>query len=678
MSKSADPHSDLMTKEQNNPMKPNVLVALLVGLVLGFAGGRAVTGPSSPGADSKPTAAAAAAPSAPKPGARPVDPTVFKVPIDGSPVKGNADALVTLVEFSDYQCPFCARADATVVQLQKDYGSKLRVVMKQNPLSFHPRAKPAALAAMAAGEQGKYWEYHAKLFANAKALEDADLEKYARELGLDMNRWQAAKAKPEFSATIDRDQSLAGKLGANGTPAFFINGRFLSGAQPIDNFKALIDEELEKAQALVRSGTPASQVYAAVLAKGVEAAPSRPDNKPEAPATAYRKVDFPADAPGFGPKDAKVTIVEWSDFECPFCSRVGPTLKQIKEAYPKDVRVVFRHQPLSFHANAKPAAEASMAAHEQGKFWEYHDKLFANQRALDRASLERYAEELKLDMGKFKAALDSGKFRGKVEADAAAGAAVGANGTPTFFVNGREFVGAQPFDSFKRVIDEEMARADKLLAAGTKRDGLYAKLIEEGLKTAPQAAQGQAQAEPAVQNIEVGNAPSRGPKNAPVTIIAYSDFECPFCGRVVPTLKQLEEEYKGKIRVAFKHQPLNFHQNAKPAAMASMAAHEQGKFWEYHDKLFANQRALDRVSLDRYAEELKLDMGKFKAAMDSNKYDAQISADMAEATRVGVNGTPSFFINGRSLVGAQPVDAFKRVIDEELKKKGGAVAADQK
>ncbi|WP_309889081.1 thioredoxin domain-containing protein [Archangium sp.] len=659
-------------------MKPNVLVALLVGLVLGFAGGRAVTGPSSPGADSKPTAAAAAAPSAPKPGARPVDPTVFKVPIDGSPVKGNADALVTLVEFSDYQCPFCARADATVVQLQKDYGSKLRVVMKQNPLSFHPRAKPAALAAMAAGEQGKYWEYHGKLFANAKALEDADLEKYAQELGLDMNRWKAALTKPEFSATIDRDQSLAGKLGANGTPAFFINGRFLSGAQPIDNFKALIDEELEKAQALVRSGTPASQVYAAVLAKGVEAAPSRPDNKPEAPATAYRKVDFPADAPSFGPKDAKVTIVEWSDFECPFCSRVGPTLKQIKEAYPKDVRVVFRHQPLSFHANAKPAAEASMAAHEQGKFWEYHDKLFANQRALDRASLERYAEELKLDMGKFKAAMDSGKFRGKVEADAAAGASVGANGTPTFFVNGREFVGAQPFESFKRVIDEEMARADKLLAAGTKRDGLYAKLIEEGLKTAPQAAQGQAQAEPAVQNIEVGNAPSRGPKNAPVTIVAYSDFECPFCSRVVPTLKQLEEEYKGKIRVAFKHQPLNFHQNAKPAAMASMAAHEQGKFWEYHDKLFANQRALDRVSLERYAEELKLDMGKFKAAMDSNKYDAQISADMAEATRVGVNGTPSFFINGRSLVGAQPVDAFKRVIDEELKKKGGAVAADQK
>ncbi|WP_257460913.1 DsbA family protein [Archangium lipolyticum] len=658
-------------------MKPNVIVALLVGLVLGFVGGRAVTGPSKDSAaGNKPTAAAAANPS--RPNARPVDPTVFKVPIDGSPVIGSADALVTLVEFSDYQCPFCARANATVEQLRKQYGNKLRVVMKENPLSFHPRAKPAALAALAAGEQGKYWEYHDKLFSNAKALEDADLEKYATEIGLDLNRWKADLTNPKLSALIDRDQALAGKLGANGTPAFFINGRFLSGAQPIDNFKAIIDEELGKAEAMTRSGTPASQVYAAILAKGVESAPKAAPQQQEAPATAYRKVDVPADSPSFGPKNAKVTIVEWSDFQCPFCSRVTPTLKQIKEAYPNDVRVVFRHQPLSFHPNAKPAAEASMAAHEQGKFWEMHDKLFSNQGALDRATFERYAEELKLNMGQFKAALDSGKYRAKVEADASAGAAVGANGTPTFFVNGREFVGAQPFEAFKRVIDEELARANKLVAAGTKPEELYGKLIEEGLKSNGSAPQAQAPAEAPVQNIEVGNAPAIGPKNAPVTIVAYSDFECPFCSRAVPTLKQIETDYHGKVRIAFKNSPLPFHANAKPAAAAALAAGEQGKFWEYHDKLFANQRALDRVSLERYAEELKLNMPKFKAALDSNKFEAQIAAEMAEASRVGVNGTPTFFINGRSLVGAQPVDAFKRVIDEELKKKGVPMAADQK
>ncbi|AEI66657.1 DsbA family protein [Corallococcus macrosporus] len=651
-------------------MKPNVIVALLVGLVLGFVGGRVTTGPSSKSEVAK---AAPNSPAAPAPGGRrPVDPTVFKVPIENSPVHGSADALVTVVEFSDYECPFCSRANVTIEKLQEKYGKDLRVVMKQNPLSFHPRAKPAAIAAMAAGEQGKYWEYHAKLFANQKKLDDASLEQYAKDLGLNMDKWKAELANPKFQDIITRDQALASQLGASGTPAFFINGRFLSGAQPIANFEALIDEEKAKAEALVKSGTPRGQVYAAIIAKGAERA--APKAAPQAPAAAVRKVEIPADSPSFGPATAKVTLVEWSDFECPFCSRVGPTLAQIKESYPKDVRVVFRHQPLPFHPNAKLAAEASHAAHEQGKFWEYHDKLFANQKALDRASLEKYAQELGLDVSKFKAALDSGKFKAKVEADMAAGSALGANGTPTFFINGREFVGAQPFANFKRVIDEEIGKADKLLAAGTRPEELYAKLNAENVANAPKAAAPGAPAEPPVQKVDVGNAPVKGAQNAPVTIVAFSDFECPFCSRVVPTLKALEDQYGAKIKVAFKNQPLPFHANAKPAAAAALAAHEQGKFWEYHDKLFANQRALDRASLEKYAQELGLNMDKFKAALDSGKFNAQIDADMAQASSLGATGTPTFFINGRTLVGAQPVASFKRVIDEELKKAGPTVA----
>ncbi|WP_163870607.1 DsbA family protein [Myxococcus eversor] len=654
-------------------MKPNIIVALLVGLVLGFVGGRVYSGPSSK-TDAKPAAQAAgqANPAA----RRPVDPTVFKVPIEGSPTRGSADALVTIVEFSDYECPFCSRANVTVEKLEEDYGKKLRVVMRQNPLSFHPRAKPAALAALAAGEQGKYWEMHGKLFANQKKLDDASLQQFAQEIGLDLDKWKADLTSPKLADAIQQDQALASQLGASGTPAFFINGRFLSGAQPIDNFKALIDEEMGKAEALVKGGVPASQVYAKIIEKGAERA--APKAAPQQQAPSVKKIDVPADAAAFGPATAKVTIVEWSDFECPFCSRAGPTLAQIKKDYPKDVRVVFRHQPLPFHANAKLAAEASEAAHEQGRFWEFHDKLFANQKALDRASLEKYAQELGLNTAKFKAALDSGKFKAKVEADSAAGSAVGASGTPTFFVNGRELVGAQPFDSFKRLIDEEIAKADKLLASGTKAEELYAKLNAQNVAEAPAAPPpGAAPSEPPVQKVDVGNAPVKGPKNAPVTIVAFSDFECPFCSRVVPTLKQIEDQYGGKVKVAFKNQPLPMHANAKAAAAAALAAHEQGKFWEMHDKLFANQRALDRASLDKYAQELNLNVAKFKAALDENKFAAQIDADAAEGSRLGASGTPTFFINGRTLVGAQPLDAFKRVIDEELKK-AGAVAADGK
>jgi protein-disulfide isomerase len=660
-----------MAKEQNPPMKPNIIVALLVGLVLGFVGGRVYSG-SPTKAETKPAAQAGQA----NPARRPVDPTVFKVPVEGSPTRGNPEALVTLVEFSDYECPFCSRANVTVEKLEEEYGKKLRVVMKQNPLSFHARAKPASLAALAAGEQGKYWEMHGKLFANQKKLDDASLEQYAKELGLNLDKWKADMASPALSEVIQKDQTLAGQLGASGTPAFFINGRFLSGAQPIDNFKALIDEELGKAEALVKGGVRPAQVYAKIIEKGAErAAPKAAQQQQQAPAV--KKIDVPADSASFGPATAKVTIVEWSDFECPFCSRAVPTLTQIKKDYPKDVRVVFRHQPLSFHANAKAAAEASEAAREQGRFWEYHDKLFANQKALDRASLEKYAQELGLNVAKFKAALDSGKFKAKVEADSAAGSAVGANGTPTFFVNGRELVGAQPFDAFKRLIDEEIAKADKLLASGTKPEELYAKLNADNVANAPAAAAPGAPAEPPVQKVDVGNAPVKGPANAPVTIVAFSDFECPFCSRVVPTLKQIEDQYQGKVKVAFRNQPLPMHANAKAAAAAALAAHEQGKFWEMHDKLFANQRALDRASLDKYAQELGLNVDKFKAALDSNKFAQQIEADAADAGRLGATGTPTFFINGRTLVGAQPFDAFKRVIDEELKK-AGAVAADRK
>jgi protein-disulfide isomerase len=423
---------------------------------------------------------------------------------------------------------------------------------------------------------------------------------------------------------------------------------------------------------MVKSGTPADQVYARIIEKGVTSPPPPPQQQqPSAPPPppAVRKVDVPDDSPARGPKAAKVTIVLWSDFQCPFCSRVVPTMKQIEDTYAKDARIVFRHQPLPFHNNAKIAAEASMAAHDQGKFWPMHDKLFANQQALDRASLERYAQELGLDVGKFKAALDSNKFAAKVERDSSEGMQVGANGTPTFFINGREFVGAQPFESFKSVIDEEIKKADKLLSNGVKLENLYAEFMKEAGKAPPPAAPGTPEPQKVVSDIKIDGAPATGPKNAPVTIVAFSDFQCPFCSRVVPTLHDLEKQYQGKLKIVFKHQPLPFHNNAKIAAAASMAAHEQGKFWEYHDKLFANQQALDRPSLERYAEELKLDVGKFRAALDSNKFDQYITDDSNEGMRVGANGTPTFFINGRQVVGAQPVDAFKSVIDDELKKK---------
>ncbi|WP_224248316.1 DsbA family protein [Hyalangium gracile] len=437
------------------------MLGLVLGLMLGVGVGRMIwttsTGPTDAAkAGAQVAAAAPQAPQAPAtpppPAQRPIlSPTVFKVPLEESPTKGPADALVTMVEFTDFQCPFCARANATIKQVQEEYGDKLRLVVKQHPLPFHPRARPAALASLAAHNQGKFFEYHDKLFANQKALDDASLETFAKEVGLDVKRWKKDLADPKLAAIVDRDEALAKSLGAGGTPAFFVNGRFFSGAQPIEVFRAAIEEELGKAQMMVNEGMKASEIYASVLSHGVTAPPP----PPEPP---VQKVDV-GSAPVKGSSDAPVTLVAFSDFECPFCSRAANTVKLLEDEYKGKLRVAFKHQPLPRHANAKLAAAASMAAHEQGKFWEMHDKLFANQTALDRASLERYAQELNLDVGKFKAALDSNKYDEQIAKDSEQGTQVGASGTPTFFVNGRQIVGAKPIEVFRRVIDEELKKS---------------------------------------------------------------------------------------------------------------------------------------------------------------------------------------------------------------------------
>jgi protein-disulfide isomerase len=171
-------------------------------------------------------------------------PTV-KVDTAGRPEKGGAKAPVTIVSFSDYECPFCKRAEAVVDQVVKTYGDKVKVVFRDYPLPMHPNARPAAEAANCAAAQGKFWEYHGKLFANQEALGEDKLRAYAGEIGLDKAKFDECFASKQFKAAIDKDLEDGAKVGVNGTPAFFVNGRMLSGAQPFEKFKEVIDEELK-------------------------------------------------------------------------------------------------------------------------------------------------------------------------------------------------------------------------------------------------------------------------------------------------------------------------------------------------------------------------------------------------------------------------------------------------
>jgi protein-disulfide isomerase len=170
-------------------------------------------------------------------------------------------------------------------------------------------------------------------------------------------------------------------------------------------------------------------------------------------------VDVAATDPAKGPATAPITIVEFSDFQCPFCARVNPTLDEVRKVYGDKVRIVFKDFPLPNHAQAPKASEAAHCAGEQGKYWELHDRMFANQQALQIPQLKEYAAAVGLEMNAFNQCLDSGKHSSRVAANMKAGEALGVGSTPTLFVNGRPVVGAQSFEYFKAVIDEELARA---------------------------------------------------------------------------------------------------------------------------------------------------------------------------------------------------------------------------
>ncbi len=174
------------------------------------------------------------------------------------------------------------------------------------------------------------------------------------------------------------------------------------------------------------------------------------------------RVPIEAKGPSKGPDSAPVTIVEFSDFECPFCSRVGPTLKQIEETYGDKVKIVFRQFPLAIHRNARKAGEASLCAADQDKFWEMHDAMFADQKNLGVDALKEKAAQISgIDSAAFNTCLDSGKHEEVLDLDMSAGAQAGVSGTPAFFVNGRFLSGAVPFENFSELINEELARHGK-------------------------------------------------------------------------------------------------------------------------------------------------------------------------------------------------------------------------
>ena len=340
--------------------------------------------------------------------------------------------------------------------------------------------------------------------------------------------------------------------------------------------------------------------------------------------------------------EPEVTVVEFSDFMCPYCSKMVPVTDQLLKSYPGKIRLIVRDFPLEFHHGSELAHEASLAAKAQGKYWEMYHLLFANQQHLTRSDLSGYAKQLDLDLAKFENALDTHEYRPQIQESVAEGKALGVNGTPCFFVKGRKLEGVQSFDSLRMqaALGVDQPHDEKPTQAAKKME------------------------------VVAANAPVRGSPDAAVTITEYADFQCPFCASARGSIDQVLREYPGRVKLVFKSFPLEFHADSRLAHQAALAADRQGKFWEMHDLIFSRQRNIKSDDLFAMAKSLGLDMDRFAKDLESDQVRGQIGAEQAEGKQRGVQGTPTFFVDGNEIVGASSVAQFEARIDQALRAKG--------
>jgi protein-disulfide isomerase len=590
------------------------------------------------------------------------------------PTWGDRAAPATLVMFADYQCPFSARVQTTIEELKTSYGpTKLRIVWKNLPLAFHKEARLAAEAAMGvfkvAGNDA-FWKFHSIAFANQQSLGFDAFVAWAVRAGVtDEAAFRRGLESHKWAPKVDDDVSLAKHVGINGTPSFMINGIELSGAQPIEKFRATLDAELAKAQRAIQDGTRPDHVYVLMSALNRLNAPppAPPEKHEEEDDRTVWKVPIGA-APIRGSNGALVTLVEFADFQCPFSKRAQDTLKRVRDTYGDKVRIAFRNEPLAFHVRAEPAHELAMFALQkkgQAGFWAAHDKIFESQPKLDDSDLESIAKGLGLDPAQALRAVHDRSFKNAIYADGELADDLKANGTPTFFINGRRLIGAQPFEKFQSLIDAELENAKALVAKGTPAKDVYARIM----KTAkgPEPPEQKKLAPPS------GPVAFRGSAGAKVLIQEIGDFQCQFCARAQPTIKEVLATYGGRVKIVFRHKPLSsLHPDAALAAEAALEAFTQkgsDGFWSMHDLLFENQSqpaGLKRDALEKYAAQIGLDVAAFRAALDSHVHQAQVDADSAAIDAVGITGTPAFVINGYFISGAQGFTKFRKLIDLAL------------
>ena len=430
--------------------------------------------------------------------------------------------------------------------------------------------------------------------------------------------------------------------------ALFVGGYMLgrATARKADAGAAVAPVAVAAGSPSADSGTPASPSPASATSGPTSSEPPTPAPTP-APAAAPSAPSDPnqiwrvtthADDAKVGPDTAPVRVVVFGAFGNMESSEFAPAIHQAAKEFGNKVQIRFKHKVIPApHPDAVMAAEASAAANAQGNFWPFFDKLMPNT-AIDRGGIEAAAKAAGLDMARFTKELDGGKYRGQVLRDSLLTNEVAAHSYPNILVNGVRLK-TKTFEGLKALI-EDQARKQASAGAGGKK---YEDIVKEG-KTFEQMGG------PAAK-FDIDGSPILGRKEAKIEVAVFEDFQCPFCSKIAPSMKDFQKRFPNDVKIVYKHMPLDIHAEAQIAAQASMAAMVQGKFWEYHDILYNNQQALTRPDLEKYAEQAGLDVAKFKKDLDSGVGKGVISRDMREGQNAGASGTPSVFINGMKYQG---------------------------
>lgn len=364
--------------------------------------------------------------------------------------------------------------------------------------------------------------------------------------------------------------------------------------------------------------------------------------------------------PSQGPEKAVIKIVEFSDLHCHHCRQAAPVIKELMNRFRGKIRREFHHFPLSDTPGQGSflTHEWSACAQEQGRFWEFHDASATLPQIPQAADLSRAASKAGLNLKRLEACVRSGKHQALIRQEKAAGIQKGITGTPTFFINNQRITGPVALEQFSSFIEALIKGAPLPSHTGS------------AAPAAPSApALGEAEGSAVLLFDDLHGRPSLGPPDAKITLVEFSDFQCSFCKQFELTLKKLEKNFPGKIWRVWRHYPLPMHETAERIHQASECAFEQGKFWEYHDKLFETQTAggRDDASLVQLAQNLGLNKESFRQCLESGKYREVVKKDIAKGGQSGVSGTPAVFINGQRVEGAQPYESFEQMIKTKLR-----------